>query len=143
MASPIKDGVLFFIVILSLALNMLTTKTLLKQNADILSQLKFCKPSIQSHIIKNADSKLIECFSRIIINIINKKIPLTKRQFNKLKYYHKQVLVFLRKKSSLAAKKRALLVRKQRGGFLPLLVAPLLGLLASFAGEAIAKKVIK
>ena len=83
---------------------MLTTKTWLKQKADILSHLKFCKPSIQSYIIKNADSELIECFSRIIINIIKKKIPLTKKQFKKLEYYHKQVLVFLREKCSLATK---------------------------------------
>ena len=32
---------------------------------------------------------------------------------------------------------------EQHGGFLPLLIAPLLGLLSSFAGETIAKKIIK
>ena len=57
-----------------------------------------------------------------------------------MKKYHKQVLVFLRNTSSLSAKKSALLKgEQQHGGFLPLLIASLLGLLSSFAGEAIAK----
>ena len=124
-------------------MSTLTTKELLIQNTDILKQLKYCKPSVRSYIINRADSNLIECFSRIILNIVEKKIPLSEQQFKKLKKYHKQVLIFLRDSSSLSSKKSALLKGEQRGGFLPLLIAPLLGLLSSFAGEAIAKKIIK
>ena len=123
-------------------MSTLTTKELLIQNADILKQLKYCKKSVRSYIINKADSNLIECFSRIILNIVEKKKPLSASQFKKLKKYHKQVLVFLRDTSSLSANKSALLKgeQQQHGGFLPLLIAPLLGLLSSFAGEAIAKK---
>ena len=72
-----------------------------------------------------------------------KKKPLSTKLFKKLRKYHKQIFIFLRDTSSLSAKKSALLKGKQHGGFLPLLIAPLLSLLSSFAGEAIAKKIIK
>ena len=54
-------------------MSTLTTKELLIQNTDILKQLKYCKPSVRSYIINRADSNLIECFSRIILNIVEKK----------------------------------------------------------------------
>lgn len=81
-------------------------------------------------LLTKADPCLIRCICECALNILQGNIPLVKAQKNKLKP-HKKVLRSLASEKASIAKKKRLIVEK--GGFLPLLLAPILGTLISNA----------
>lgn len=101
------------------------TNQLFKEYGKILKHLRHCKHDICNYIIKNSDRGLVECFRRIVINILHKKIKIPKRKINKLLSFKDQLLTVASSKKSLKHKKQAL----QTGGFISALLSTVATLL--------------
>ena len=112
-------------------------KSCLKKNLPLLKYLATTKPKERNSIIKKGSPKLIKLICEVCLNTLNGNIPLSQQQKNRLKR-HKNVLRKLAK-SRLSTDKRKKMM--QKGGFLPLLVAPLLANLAVGAVKGIVKGV--
>lgn len=109
----------------------------LKRNSEFLQSLLSKKGNKRKRLINKASMDQIDSLSEIALNIIKGKVnisPVHKKKLNR----HKEKIRKLAKKISLKARKRILV---QRGGFLPLLITPILSLLGALAGKAISKAV--
>lgn len=84
--------------------------------------------------IANATVDEIRCLSEIANNILEGRFTISKRRFQKLRE-HKHLIRKLATKALPHIKKKIYL--KQSGGFLPLLLAPILTALGTIAGRVI------
>ena len=100
----------------------------LRNHIDELKVLKKANPSLRKNYLKLANKDLICCLCECSHNILNGNIKLTSAQKKKLTR-HSQHLRLLAKKSVPLKTKRNILI--QKGGFLPALLAPILGIAAS------------
>jgi hypothetical protein len=82
-------------------------------------------------VIKHLDKDLIKCICELCVNVMNGNLALSKNQYKHLKN-HKHVMRKIvdcctNKKIKYSKAKKILI--QQKGGFLPLLLAPLLPLI--------------
>lgn len=110
---------------------------LLKAHLPVLRRLKRCSPAQRKKFIKACKRGVIDCCCEIARNIINKNVPLTSNQLKKFRR-HCNKLHDLAKVSTPVTKKRKIL---QTGGFLPLLIGPLLGIASSIIGGVATKAI--
>lgn len=108
----------------------------LQRNITYLDVLAKTKPSTRTAIIENADKDLIICLCECALNILNGNIPLDRDQFNKLLKHKEQIRLLASKKLKHADRKEII----QNGGFLPALLAPILGIAGQLLVDAIVKK---
>lgn len=106
------------------------------KNLDILKVISKCKDKQRKVLIEHADADLIHALAECCLNIINSNVPLTRTQKKKLKRYRKRLHDISSSKVKINKKKKIL---KQKGGFLPLVIGPILSLLGGLAGRAIGK----
>ena len=104
-----------------------------------LDSINKSKGGRRTKLIKESEDCVINAISEIAKNCLAGNIPLKECDFKKLKRY-KQVLRKISKKTTPKTRKNLII---QRGGFLPLLLPPALGLLASVVGTAITNKMKK
>lgn len=90
---------------------------------SLLKKLRKCKAHQRGTLIKNGGKPLQLCLRECAVNILKGNLSLTKGQVSKLKKYKKQIRDISKKKTS---QKRRLQI-EQKGGFLPALLAPVLG----------------
>lgn len=95
-----------------------------RRNSAQLKQLYKASPKNKKKIISTASGDFMGALSDCACNVLKGNVPLTTKQFNQLKKHHKQLKV-LSKKSSHKSKKKIL----QKGGFLGLLLKPIVQLL--------------
>lgn len=113
----------------------------LKNHIHELHTLKSCKPCQRNSYLENASEELVHCLCEVCHNILKGNIPLSKDQLNKLGK-HKNLMRRLANvqgkitKKSLKDKKQ--IIYSQKGGFLPLILTPLLAI----ASDLIADKLI-
>ena len=112
------------------------SKNLLRQNAHLLLHLNKCNTKFHRKIIRIADRNLIHLFTEILFNIDRGNIPLNSSQLKTVKKFNKAAKLILKRSTSIESKKRLL----QKGGFIPALIAPIIGFLGSLIGNAISKK---
>ncbi len=86
--------------------------------------------------MKIADKDFINAISEICDNIIKGNVSLTKTQFVRLKRYHKHLKIIGDKKKSSKIKKKFI----QSGGFLPAIIAPLIGFLGTIISSVINRR---
>ncbi len=98
-----------------------------KENLKKLSSLK--SKNQRDKLIKKLKSSEINSISEISKNCLLGNIPLKNCEFNKLKKFSKY-LRLLAKKTISQKKKRRILI--QKGGFLNILIPPVLSLLSNF-----------
>ena len=104
-----------------------------RQHFEFLSYLSSIPPRRQKILIKGADRPLLESLSEICINLLNKRLDLTKAQINKLRPYEKQIYQLSQRSHSLARKKRIV----QSGGMLTALLSAVVpALISSIIGAA-------
>ena len=104
-----------------------------RQHFEFLSYLSSIPPRRQKILIKGADRPLLESLSEICINLLNKRLELTKAQINKLRPYEKQIYQLSQRSHSLARKKRIV----QSGGMLTALLSAVVpALISSIIGAA-------
>lgn len=90
---------------------------------SLLKKLKQCKPRCRKDLLKSGGKPLQLCLRECAVNILRGNVHLTKCQITKLKRYKKEIREIGKKKTS---QKRRLEI-EQKGGFLPALIAPILG----------------
>jgi hypothetical protein len=95
---------------------------------------KSAKPNQAKAVLKCADRDLVGCLCECIQNVAMGNVAIDKGRKKKLAK-HKQCLRQILDKGTKLKKKRKLLV--QSGGFLPLLLAPIIGIAGSLIGDAI------
>lgn len=114
----------------------ISTQRILREHSKILNHLRYCKHEICDYILKNADASLIQCFHRIALNILHKKLNVPKNRLKKLLTFKKQLITIAAKSKSLKEKRRAL----QTGGFAGTLISIVASLLPSLISLITSKK---
>jgi hypothetical protein len=79
----------------------------------------------------------VDCCCEIARNILNKNVPLSPHQLKAWRRHERTLLDLARLKTPLAKKRKIL----QTGGFLPLLLAPLLGIASTILGGVATKAI--
>ncbi len=100
----------------------------LKKHAHALRALHDSKPAARKVLLKTANKELIDCICLCVKNVLKGNVRIPKETYRKLKR-HQKVLNEVRKNSVGVSKKKQLLI--QQGGFLPALLAPILGIAGS------------
>lgn len=113
---------------------------LVQRNLPVLRKLCKCKPGQRRKIFLEGGKDIKTCLSECALNILKGTVKLGPTQFKKLAK-HKHLVRALSKKKVTYKKAEDIV---QQGGFLPLLLSPILGALTSAAikgiGNAIKKK---
>jgi len=108
----------------------------LKRNIGFLRLVKRATPNKRKVLLSAAKSDHLKCITECAHNIVRGNVRMTKGQQKKLKRHAKFIRLIAQKRFSLPRKKKLLV---QRGGFLPALIAPILGIAGSLLGELIGK----
>ena len=143
MPSPQKDifpihSVHYSVKIFSTDGTEMPTKSLQKHLPTI-ALLSHCQPCVIKRFIDKTDKQLINAICECSKNILSGNVKLNEEEFNRLKKYQKQLRLLSSRKTPLKTKKEIV----QKGGFLPALIAPLIGLLGSVISSVIARKAKK
>ena len=93
-----------------------------------LKELKKAKPKTRKKLLSGCDKELVKCICDCCYNVVNGNIKLSSKQKKRLKRHCMPVRLLASKKVSLKKKKNLLV---QKGGFLPALLAPILGIAGS------------
>lgn len=109
----------------------------LKNNIVFLNFLCICNARQRKSIIGLASKDEILALTECCINILNGNVNLTDSERKSLRKHRKYIREISNKIP--ISRKRKILV--QSGGFLPLLLAPLLSILSSVAGAAIGRAI--
>jgi hypothetical protein len=107
-----------------------------EKNLDYLSVLRRCKPKERRAILQNSGYELIKTICECCENVLNGSVPLCEKDKKRLAPYKAKLRELRSRKKSLKAKKQALI---QRGGFLPALLGPLIGVIGGLLPDLIAK----
>jgi hypothetical protein len=112
------------------------TSKKLKKWAPLLQALAKLPPGERCNILKSISPELIATISECTDNLLRGAVPLSHNQLGKLKRHRSQLHLLANQQVGLG-KKRKLLCRKQTGGFLSILLAPLAGILGTVVGDLI------
>jgi len=102
-----------------------------KKHLEVLKLLKNAKPKLRQSIVASAENDLVQCICECCHNILKGNIKLSPKEKKQLSR-HKKPLRDLTSKRLSVERKRKLLV--QKGGFLPALLAPIIGIASSLIG---------
>jgi hypothetical protein len=108
----------------------------LKRNIGFLRQLKQASERKRRRLILATKPDHLKCITECAHNILCGNVRITNGQKKKLKRHAKYIRLLAKKHFSLPKKKRLLV---QRGGFLPALIAPILGIVGSLLSEYLMK----
>jgi hypothetical protein len=110
----------------------------LKRNINCLQILKTARKPMRNALINNAPKDLILCLCDCAHNFLNGNIPFTEEEIEKLvRYQHiLRYLASTTKRENIEDKKQLL---SQNGGFLPLLLTPILSTLGTLLAEVLTK----
>ena len=104
-----------------------------RKNAPLISSLAKMTPRIRNAVLSTAKKELVLALVECAKNVILGTVPLTSTQLNQLRRYQKHITELVAPRTSLKRRKELL----QTGGFVGLLVKPLLGLLGSALGGSL------
>lgn len=99
-------------------------KFISQKHTDILRALYYLNPEQRKALLKKADIQLIRYICECALNVLEGNIPLAKGHKARLRK-HAHVLRRLVKPTGSFSTKKKIIV--QQGGFLPALLAPLIG----------------
>ena len=105
-----------------------------RKNMHLLKVLHDAKPGVRKAVLQKADKELISTICDCVHGILSGKVKISTETRKKLNR-SRCALAELHSKRTGLRRKKALLV--QDGGFLPALLAPILGLAASVVGGLI------
>jgi hypothetical protein len=110
----------------------------LKRNFHVLKALYKSKPSRRRELLANADSDLVHSLCDCSKNVLNGNIPLSSNRKKQLKRHRKLLRTLANPSVPFGTRSR--IIKKQRGGFLPLLPAllgPIIGVVGNLLGGLI------
>lgn len=107
----------------------------LKRNISMLHVLSHAKKPQRDALINTASKDQILCLCDCAHNFLNGNIPLSDKDIKKL-LRHQDIIRYLasKKRENINNKKKLII---QSGGFLPILLSPLLGLAGSLLADTI------
>ncbi len=108
----------------------------IKKHIKLLKVLKKAKPDERKIVLQTAENGLLFCLCECIKNVLNGNVDLSKARHCELAK-HAGVLRKLADRKIPVHTKRNLLV--QKGGFLPALLAPILGIASGLIGDLVGK----
>ena len=108
----------------------------LAKNLDMLKILKTAKPQQRKLILQSANNDLIYCLCECIQNLLHGNVKISQKRKIELKKYA-NILRKIADRKTKVQKKREILI--QKGGFLPALLAPVLGIASGLVGELVGK----
>jgi len=100
----------------------------IRDNEKFLKKYLFCNHQYRKNLIKQATPEQIACICEATLNVVNKNVPISDAKIRKLKPYQRVIKKISFEKIPLE-KKRKILV--QKGGFLPVILSTVLGILAN------------
>ncbi len=106
----------------------------LRKNFELLKILKKAKPNQRKILLESAENDLIYCLCECIDNVLRGNVKITAAKKKELAKYA-TVLRNIVDRRTKVHKKRALLV--QKGGFLPALLAPVIGIASSLIADLV------
>lgn len=106
----------------------------LHRNRSFLEAISKCSDDDRKNVIEKATHDQINSLTEIAQNILSGNFPLHDKRLKKLKKHKHSIRKLSKKTLSHTVKKKFL---KQKGGFLPFLVAPVLSALGAIAGRVI------
>lgn len=114
----------------------------LKRNWHMLKILmKAKKPKHRRAILDSGNDDLVMAICEIVDNVLRGTVKLKSADKQKLVHYKKVMRDIANKRVAKKQKKKLLL--SQKGGFLPVILAPALALVASLVGEVVGKAISK
>ena len=103
----------------------------LKRNAAFIKLLHNANPKTRKAMLKShCTDDFINCVSECCVNVLKGHVPLTKAQFEPLRYRRRTLRALSLKKTSRNEKRKLI----QTGGFLGFLLGPIVSLLGSLLG---------
>lgn len=99
----------------------------IRRHASSLKRLPRSSKKNREKILDEGGRELLDCISECCLNVIKGNVPLTERQFQLLRRRKKNLAAVARKKTSQKEKRQII----QSGGFLGVLLKPILGILGS------------
>ena len=94
-------------------------------------------PKLQRQILNTCDDSCIRLIAQIAGNLITGHISLTPRQISHLKKHHRHILRELRHRGTPIREKRRLLIKHQKGGFLPFILPIVSTVLGGLLGRVL------
>jgi hypothetical protein len=85
-------------------------------------------------VLENSQKDLVSCLCECMHNVAKGSVPIPPATLSKLKKHRKKIRQILNGKTKQKQRKQLL---EQSGGFLPLLLAPIISLVGGLVGEAI------
>lgn len=110
----------------------------LQNNFDTIKVLSKRNPKQNKAIIQAANNELVKCICECIQNVTNGVVKISPCSKSKLHKHKNKIRQIINKRTDMKKKRKLL---EQSGGFLPLLLAPVVGLLGSVVGEAISNAI--
>jgi hypothetical protein len=105
----------------------------LKRHASTMRGLRKASAKRRRQFIETCCPDFVDCMSECSRNLLKGNVPVSASQLKKLRRYKKLLRTLAAKRASLRTRRKLL----QKGGFLPLLLGPVLGLVSSLVGGAI------
>jgi hypothetical protein len=103
-----------------------------ERNFESLKYLASCQPKVRRSILQNANNNLIHAICECMLNFLRGNISTADDVVKKAKRYKKTLRQLMNKDDTLEHKKEILV---QKGGFLPVILPTILGILSSFLGK--------
>ena len=111
-----------------------------KRHINSLRALCHLKPKQIKGVIENSDKELVGCICECMYNVANGTFPVPPKTLAKLKKHKSKIRKVIAKRTNFKKKKKLL---AQSGGFLPLLLAPIVSLVGGLVGESIGGAIAK
>ncbi len=114
--------------------------TKVKKNIHSLRALCCLKPKQAKAVLATSDKDLVCCLCECLYNVSLGNVPVGPKALSTLKKNKSKIRKIISKETSLKEKKKLL---EQSGGFLPLVLAPIVSLIGGLVGEAIGGAISK
>jgi hypothetical protein len=105
----------------------------LNRNITLLDVLVKANKPQRDALINTATNDQLQCICDCATNILNENIPISDRQYKKLKRFQKHIRYIANSDDNIDNKKLVI----QKGGFLPILLTPILSAAASLLAETL------
>jgi hypothetical protein len=108
----------------------------IRKNFVKLVELGSGNPEVRTRILEHADDDLVNAVCECASNVAQGNVMLTQQQRRRLNKYKRLTRKICRKKYPVKKRRKLL---QQQGGFLPALLAPVLGIVGSLIGGLVNK----
>ena len=108
------------------------------RNARVIETFLRADRIVQQSMLDSATKSFIQTWVDLVTDILKGKVTITQSQYERLRYFDKDIRKFQSSKTPLYVKKR--LLKNQKGGFLGLLASIAGPLVSSLLGGILPKK---